>query len=454
MCVQYLKLKTKNAAGTKYAYVPCGECEDCRRKMQNDWKFRLNAEFLTLKKLGWHIAFMTLTYREDALPHIPKVLFKDESQYRSIPCFSKADVTKWISSVRHYCKYHYKFVRENALRYFVASEYGEHTHRPHYHAILAWPPSVSYETMHAICTEYWNHGFMFPRRPDGDVNMLPFQIVGDMSKAMNYVSKYVCKDLTFKEQINGIDFDTSKKLYKDIQSFHLQSKGVGFSYVKNLTDSEKMNVFMNGTSFQGDGESYRLPVFIKNKIIFDYDYSVTSSGKRVVKRVANAFFDAHKAEIFKAKGKFYEGLFKNITTTDFFTQRGVEPAQAERFVTVLCDFSKRLYDTFGFDLAHSHVMSEYFMAYFGVDHKYSRNVHSFDEVIDQWYNRYREVPYEVDESDRIDYNCWKAVQDYSSFALGCTGFCNLYAMYQKSKDARLSAKIQDYFNNLMKPYVR
>lgn len=453
MCVQYLKLKTRNAAGAKYAYVPCGECVECRRKMQNDWKFRLNAEFLTLKKLGWHVAFMTLTYRDETLPHIPRVLFKEVTQYRKIPCFSKADVTKWISSIRHYCKYHYKFVRENALRYFVASEYGEHTHRPHYHAILAWPPSVSYETMHAICTSYWTHGFMFPRRPEGDGDCLSFEIVGDMSKAMNYVSKYVCKDLSFKEAVAGIDLDDSKALYKDIQSFHLQSKGVGFSYVKNLSDSEKMNVFMNGTSFQGDGESYKLPVFIKNKIIFDYDYSVTASGKRIVKRVANAFFDAHKEEIFKAKGKFYETLFNSITTVDFFTQRGVEQDQANRFASVLRDFGERLYRTFKFDVAHSRVMSQYVMAYFGIEHKYCRTVHTFSEMIDQWYNRYREVAYEVDETDRVDYACWKAVQDYTSFALGCLGFCNLYAMYQKSRDEKLHAKIQDYFNSLMNPYM-
>lgn len=453
MCVQYLKLKTKNAAGTKFAYVPCGECVECRRKLQNDWKFRLNAEFLTLKKLGWHIAFMTLTYREDTLPHIPKVLFKDEGQYRSIPCFSKDDVTKWITSIRHYCKYHYKFVKENAIRYFVASEYGEHTHRPHYHAILAWPPSVSYEVMHAICSDYWNHGFMFPRRPEGDVGMLPFQIVGNMSKAMNYVSKYVCKDLTFKDQINGLDLDTSKKLYKNIQSFHLQSKSIGFSYVKNLTDQEKLNVYMNGTSFQGDGESYRLPVYVKNKIIFDYNYVTTASGKRLVRRKGNAFFNAHKEDIFKAKGKFYEKLFRNVTSIDWFVNRGVEKEQAERFTAVINNFSERLHNAFGFDVAHSQYMSQYYLAYFGVDHKYCRSIHSFSDMINQWYNRYLEEPIAVPESEVVDYSCWKAVQDFGSFAIGCTGFCNLVAMARKSADERLNAKILDYFNSLMKPYV-
>ena len=70
MSSQYTKLKTKNSAGIRAAYVPVQNSQSFRRKQQADWRFRLNAEFQTLKKQGWHLAFATLTYTNEHLPLI------------------------------------------------------------------------------------------------------------------------------------------------------------------------------------------------------------------------------------------------------------------------------------------------------------------------------------------------------------------------------------------------
>ena len=78
MCLQYIKLKTKNRQGLRYAYVPCGKCADCRKEQHKAWQFRLNSEFFDLKNKGWNVAFCTLTYDEDSLPKIPEVCFNDD----------------------------------------------------------------------------------------------------------------------------------------------------------------------------------------------------------------------------------------------------------------------------------------------------------------------------------------------------------------------------------------
>lgn len=59
--------------------------------------------------------FVTLTYDED---HIP------DNQ-----SLCKADLQKWFKRLR-------KELKERKIRYFACGEYGDETHRPHYHAII------------------------------------------------------------------------------------------------------------------------------------------------------------------------------------------------------------------------------------------------------------------------------------------------------------------------------
>lgn len=454
MCLQYIKLKTKNMNATKYGYVKCGCCSECRKEMQNDWRFRLNSEFLHLKKQGWKIAFCTLTYNDSNLPKLPKVLFVEEKEYKEIPCFSKSDVQNWIASVRQYFKYHNNFVKGKNIRYFVASEYGSQTHRPHYHAILAWPPEVSYELMHAVCTEKWNKGILFPRKTEGDKGMLPFEIVGDMSKALTYVSKYACKDVDLEDQLRSLRLNKKLRLYKDVRSFHCQSQQLGFEVIRNMSDNEKREVFVNGMSFQGDGKVYKIPVYIKNKIVFDNYYVVDSQGNRLVKRKASQFFEKYKNELFQEKSKFYEKTFSSSLDYNFFKARGIDEKKAKDFADSISYYKDRLNSVFGFDVFRSGVFGQYYMCYFGVDQKHCKVINSFDDAVNQWMRRYRENVEEVKEDEVVDYECWKAVQDVCSMILGCMTFCNLNVQLQNEKTDRLNKKITDYFNNVLKGLMK
>lgn len=455
MCLQYIKLKTKNPNATQFGYVPCGVCAECRKRAQNDWKFRLNSEFLKLKKEGWNVAFCTLTYNDENLPKIPKELFKNEESYKEIPCFSKTDVTNWIHGVRQYFKYHNNFTRGNNIRYFIASEYGSNTHRPHYHAILAWPNTVSYKTMHEVCTEKWTHGYMFPRDVRGDKGMLPFEIVGDASRAINYVAKYACKDIDFNDEVQKANLNTKMKLFKDVNSFHLQSKSMGFEIIKNMNDEEKRQAFIHGISFQGDGEVYKVPIYIKNKIVFDNYYVTREDGTRLVRRKASEFFDKYKNELFREKSKFYENLFRSSTDYNYFLSRGLDETKAKMFSDAIIGYKNTLNNILGFDVFQSGVFGQYYMCYFGIKRQNCKIINSFSDAVTQWMRRYREPQTleVIKEDERIDYQTWQAIQNVCSMILGANTFCNMNLELQQYKTEKLNKKITDYFNNVIKGLV-
>lgn len=93
----------KNAS---YMEVPCTKCEGCQQAHARAWALRCKLE------LQQHNAavFTTLTYAPDREPIT----------------LTKRHLQLWIKRLR----------KQYTLRYFLSGEYGEHTQRPHYHAIL------------------------------------------------------------------------------------------------------------------------------------------------------------------------------------------------------------------------------------------------------------------------------------------------------------------------------
>lgn len=88
----------------------CGKCEPCRVDRRRLWTTRLLLE----AQQHSEACFVTLTYDEKHLPADGSV------QVRDLQLFLKR--------LRRLC------VRK--LRYFAVGEYGDHTKRPHYHAIV------------------------------------------------------------------------------------------------------------------------------------------------------------------------------------------------------------------------------------------------------------------------------------------------------------------------------
>lgn len=94
--------------GWRAILVPCTTCHGCIKQQAATWAFRCKREATYHE----HNAFTTLTYDD---PHLPITLSK-----RHLQLFLKR----------------LRFHANTTIRFFATGEYGEHNHRPHYHAIL------------------------------------------------------------------------------------------------------------------------------------------------------------------------------------------------------------------------------------------------------------------------------------------------------------------------------
>lgn len=151
-CPQHIFDKSTNTE----RLVPCGKCNTCRNRRASSWVDRLNIE----SRCWPYTVFFTLTYDEDHVPrmHLYKngdlvdlntgLCFSDpylESREfrtfyrkkRSIEYCDTRDLQLFIKRLRYF------FYEENknshvvsTLRYYIVSEYGPTTLRPHYHGLL------------------------------------------------------------------------------------------------------------------------------------------------------------------------------------------------------------------------------------------------------------------------------------------------------------------------------
>lgn len=89
--------------------VPCGSCIGCRIDRSREWAIRCVHE----AQLHPTSCFITLTYDDEHLPP-GKTLVKE-------------DLQKFLKRLRK---------NVGQFRYFACGEYGDTTHRPHYHAVI------------------------------------------------------------------------------------------------------------------------------------------------------------------------------------------------------------------------------------------------------------------------------------------------------------------------------
>lgn len=125
MCLYPITIKTQDAFGIDVNQsVPCGKCIECLKDRQNSWKIRLSEEARDHK----YVYFFTLTYRDDSVP------FSYDLDGNKVNHVNKVDIQLWIK--RNRIKFERYFKRDIDFKYFICSEYGPNTGRPHYHGII------------------------------------------------------------------------------------------------------------------------------------------------------------------------------------------------------------------------------------------------------------------------------------------------------------------------------
>lgn len=196
--------------------VPCGKCIACVSRRRNEWTYRLTKEHETSS----YTFFGTLTYNDDK---IPKVVNEGILYYG----FNKSDVQKYIKRVRYFIG---EISSDIKCKYFVVSEYGCHTHRPHYH-YLFFVKNDEYhkhrKQIEMILRGTWSNGFSV--------------VVPPSPARIHYVTKYCLKGFDKKPD----------DCFDPVFTLSSKSSYIGSDYYDQLekqTDLSKPDpvVFFNG----------------------------------------------------------------------------------------------------------------------------------------------------------------------------------------------------------------
>lgn len=110
----------KDGKPSQFVAFPCGKCLACRINKTREWSKRLSDECL----YSGSTAFITLTYDDDHLP-------RDANDNPSVSYY---DIRHFLARLR----------KDFKFRYFINSEYGPETTRPHYHGILFFEDKTAF----------------------------------------------------------------------------------------------------------------------------------------------------------------------------------------------------------------------------------------------------------------------------------------------------------------------
>lgn len=168
--------------------VRCRHCLPCLGHRQAEWITRLSQEF---KASPDGVYFVTLTYDDE---HLPK---KHVGPDRDLPSIRSADIIKFNRDLRK--RFQQGFYNDRVLldsgwsfsptrielpkcqyKYYITSEYGPLTHRPHYHGFFSRLPEDE-DLVFDLFNAMWGKGFITCEK-------------GKSEACANYVSKYLIND--------------------------------------------------------------------------------------------------------------------------------------------------------------------------------------------------------------------------------------------------------------------
>lgn len=203
--------KGAKVSGQKHSVLcTCGKCDECIKQYQNDWMTRMYSELKRQHKA----VFFTLTYRDDT---VPKVV--DPTSGELFDSVSKDDVQSWLKNMREMRR---KRGLSTDYRWYLSSEYGPTTLRPHYHGLI-FGLSLR-EVLPWLKRWQRDYGFTTQR----EINLLNQK---DALTTLRYTAKY-CNKGKFENPLVSAGLVAP--------NFHLISKSIGNNY---LTDA-KRNYFL------------------------------------------------------------------------------------------------------------------------------------------------------------------------------------------------------------------
>lgn len=225
LCLHPITIRNPNWGTAKqtnddmlYIKVPCGRCIACQNNRRSSWVLRNRYENLNSESS----IFVTLTYDDE-----------------NVPLTKKQELTLDYEDVKKFMKRLRKKFPDSSLKYFLCGEYGSHTFRPHYHAIIYNLPLLDngkdfVEYYNKILADTWGLGHVTS------------SVVTDAR--IGYITKYIIKS------------DDDRKKYQETEIKRpklLVSRGIG----KGL----ETRVSPQSGTIRFFGRSYVVPRYVANK---------------------------------------------------------------------------------------------------------------------------------------------------------------------------------------------
>lgn len=199
----------------RYVPVGCGNCIECRKLRQREWKIRIQEEL----KRNKDAQIVTLTFNEESLNRIMKKYGVREANEVA------------IKAVREFTERWRKKYKKTIKHWLIVELGHKGTERVHMHGIL-WTKLKKKEI-----EERWKNGFV--------------HVGYDMSeRAVNYTMKYVMK----------VDKD-----HENFKGRILVSKGIGKGFIESY-DAKRIKKENGETIRSNNGVEIQMPIYYKNKL--------------------------------------------------------------------------------------------------------------------------------------------------------------------------------------------
>lgn len=255
-------VRTYNRHTRAFMYVPCGKCDACINSKATKQSSRVREEI----KQHLYSVFFTLTYNNASLPRMEVIQDKNgviqfrpigrvEYSFDSCPLNRKLpdgnylfDDDVFLPAIEGdfpYSSYQFGVVckkdiqdflkrlrlkidklnineNEKKIRYYISSEYGPRTFRPHYHGVLFFDSEELCKQIESLIVNSWG---VFQRVQGRGVNVFVFEPYADLSLTSSYIK--LCDPNTayyVAEYVSG-NLGLPVALRQRCTSpFHLQSK--------------------------------------------------------------------------------------------------------------------------------------------------------------------------------------------------------------------------------------
>lgn len=198
--------KRKSNSGVKIE-VPCGCCTGCRLERSRQWAMRCMHE----KRMHELSSFLTLTYDDKYLPDGNSLSMYDYQ------CFMKRLRKRF----------------GNGIRFCGCGEYGEVTHRPHYHILLL---NHDFSDRKFLKKAPSGASLYSSKELDGlwsrDGHCLGFSVVGNVDfDSCCYVARYVMKKVIGKDTFDSSLYDAETGVVKEAPFMTMSRRpGLGSSW--------------------------------------------------------------------------------------------------------------------------------------------------------------------------------------------------------------------------------